>query len=225
MPSRAGPGSRRCSRPRGRSRRRAPRRHRPRGGRRGDRRGVLGRRYDWDELLLERAALGQSRRAARARARRARRGGARQVRAPRRDEPGHPRHGRDARGASALGLVLDRARPARPTPARGWPASIGTRRWRDGRSSSRRSRRRSGSRRRGGSSGLTMRADALPSSGDGLAAQLGGAAGTLAALGERGSRSSALFARELDLAEPTLPWHANRVRSPSSARRSRSPPA
>jgi 3-carboxy-cis,cis-muconate cycloisomerase len=41
---------------------------------------------------------------------------------------------------------------------------------------------------------------------DGLAAQLGGAAGTLASLGDRGP------AEELDLAEPVLPWHTNRVR-------------
>ena len=46
----------------------------------------------------------------------------------------------------------------------------------------------------------------------GLAAQLGGAAGTLWALGDRGLELSALYAGELDLAEPTLPWHANRVR-------------
>ncbi len=44
-----------------------------------------------------------------------------------------------------------------------------------------------------------------------LPAQLGGAAGTLSALGERGIEVSALFARELELAEPTLPWHANRT--------------
>jgi 3-carboxy-cis,cis-muconate cycloisomerase len=47
---------------------------------------------------------------------------------------------------------------------------------------------------------------------EGLAAQLGGAAGTLAALGEHGLEISRLFALELDLAEPTLPWHTNRVR-------------
>jgi 3-carboxy-cis,cis-muconate cycloisomerase len=46
----------------------------------------------------------------------------------------------------------------------------------------------------------------------GLAAQLGGAAGTLSALGERGLDVSAQFARELDLAEATVPWHSNRVR-------------
>ena len=47
---------------------------------------------------------------------------------------------------------------------------------------------------------------------DGLAAQLGGAAGTLAALGERGPEIAGLYARELGLAEATLPWHTNRVR-------------
>ena len=46
----------------------------------------------------------------------------------------------------------------------------------------------------------------------GLAAQLGGAAGTLAALGEYGPEIASLYARELGLAEPMLPWHTNRVR-------------
>ena len=45
-----------------------------------------------------------------------------------------------------------------------------------------------------------------------LAAQLGGAAGTLASLGENGTRVLGEFARELDLAEPTVPWHADRFR-------------
>jgi 3-carboxy-cis,cis-muconate cycloisomerase len=47
---------------------------------------------------------------------------------------------------------------------------------------------------------------------DRLPAELGGAAGTLSALGDRGVEVAALFARELGLAEPTAPWHANRVR-------------
>ena len=47
---------------------------------------------------------------------------------------------------------------------------------------------------------------------NGLAAQLGGAAGTLAALGEQGLEVAALYARELGLVEPILPWHTNRVR-------------
>jgi 3-carboxy-cis,cis-muconate cycloisomerase len=46
----------------------------------------------------------------------------------------------------------------------------------------------------------------------GLAAQLGGAVGTLAALGENGPEVARLYARELGLAEPTIPWHTNRVR-------------
>jgi len=46
----------------------------------------------------------------------------------------------------------------------------------------------------------------------GLAAQLGGAAGTLSALGEHGLAVSAAYARELGLPEATVPWHTNRVR-------------
>jgi 3-carboxy-cis,cis-muconate cycloisomerase len=45
-----------------------------------------------------------------------------------------------------------------------------------------------------------------------LAVQLGGAAGTLAAMGDRALEVVHLFAQELDLAEPPLPWHANRQR-------------
>ncbi len=44
-----------------------------------------------------------------------------------------------------------------------------------------------------------------------LPAQLGGAAGTLAPLGDAGPEVLGLYARELDLAEPALPWHANRM--------------
>jgi 3-carboxy-cis,cis-muconate cycloisomerase len=45
-----------------------------------------------------------------------------------------------------------------------------------------------------------------------LAAQLGGAAGTLAAFGEEATATVAAFAAELGLAEPLLPWHTDRVR-------------
>jgi 3-carboxy-cis,cis-muconate cycloisomerase len=45
-----------------------------------------------------------------------------------------------------------------------------------------------------------------------LAVQLGGAAGTLAALGEGGLEVVRRFAHELDLPEPDLPWHADRQR-------------
>jgi 3-carboxy-cis,cis-muconate cycloisomerase len=41
-------------------------------------------------------------------------------------------------------------------------------------------------------------------------AQLGGAAGTLSLLGDRGLDILAAYARELDLAAPPLPWHASR---------------
>jgi 3-carboxy-cis,cis-muconate cycloisomerase len=58
---------------------------------------------------------------------------------------------------------------------------------------------------------------ALDEARDGLAAvplavQFGGAAGTLAALGSPGLSVVRLLAQELDLPEPTLPWHTNRVR-------------
>ena len=43
-----------------------------------------------------------------------------------------------------------------------------------------------------------------------LPAELGGAAGTLAALGEQGPEVVRLFAAELELDAPTLPWHAHR---------------
>ncbi|MDQ4002659.1 MAG: 3-carboxy-cis,cis-muconate cycloisomerase [Actinomycetota bacterium] len=46
----------------------------------------------------------------------------------------------------------------------------------------------------------------------GLAAQLGGAAGTLASLGPKGIRVLEEYARELGLAEPVVPWHAARLR-------------
>ena len=45
-----------------------------------------------------------------------------------------------------------------------------------------------------------------------LAVQFGGAAGTLASLGDHGQRVAALLAEELGLALPVLPWHADRLR-------------
>jgi 3-carboxy-cis,cis-muconate cycloisomerase len=45
-----------------------------------------------------------------------------------------------------------------------------------------------------------------------LAVELGGAAGTLAALGNRGLEVLRLLAEELSLAEPVVPWQTNRVR-------------
>lgn len=52
-----------------------------------------------------------------------------------------------------------------------------------------------------------------------LPAQLGGAAGTLAALGGR-TELLAAYAAETGLDEPLLPWHVLRTPSPSWARRS-----
>jgi 3-carboxy-cis,cis-muconate cycloisomerase len=46
----------------------------------------------------------------------------------------------------------------------------------------------------------------------GLAAQLGGAVGTLASLGKSGISVLGEFGRELELAEPTVPWHTERTR-------------
>jgi 3-carboxy-cis,cis-muconate cycloisomerase len=45
-----------------------------------------------------------------------------------------------------------------------------------------------------------------------LAVQFGGAAGTLASLGDAGPRVAALLAEELGLALPVLPWHTSRLR-------------
>jgi 3-carboxy-cis,cis-muconate cycloisomerase len=45
-----------------------------------------------------------------------------------------------------------------------------------------------------------------------LAVQFGGAAGTLASLGDSGQRVTALLASELGLALPVMPWHTDRLR-------------
>jgi 3-carboxy-cis,cis-muconate cycloisomerase len=45
-----------------------------------------------------------------------------------------------------------------------------------------------------------------------LAVQFGGAAGTLAPLGEAGPRVISRFAAELGLSRPTIPWHTDRLR-------------
>jgi 3-carboxy-cis,cis-muconate cycloisomerase len=47
---------------------------------------------------------------------------------------------------------------------------------------------------------------------DGLAIQYGGAAGTLAPLGDQGPAVAELLAEELGLATPILPWHTDRSR-------------
>jgi 3-carboxy-cis,cis-muconate cycloisomerase len=45
-----------------------------------------------------------------------------------------------------------------------------------------------------------------------LAVELGGAAGTLSGLGDRGLEVLRLLAEELDLVEPVVPWHTGRAR-------------
>ncbi|MGH2663285.1 MAG: class-II fumarase/aspartase family protein [Actinomycetota bacterium] len=57
---------------------------------------------------------------------------------------------------------------------------------------------------------VTGRIEALRVARAGLPVQLGGAVGTLAALGESGPRVIELLAEELDLVAPALPWHTDR---------------
>lgn len=58
---------------------------------------------------------------------------------------------------------------------------------------------------------LDASADALVALDGRLAAQLGGAAGTMAALAADGPAVAAAFARRLDLVAPELPWHTDRT--------------
>lgn len=59
--------------------------------------------------------------------------------------------------------------------------------------------------------GLVEARGRLSTSAASLPAQLGGAAGTLAALGDRGVQVHSLYAEELGLREPALPWHTIRA--------------
>ena len=59
--------------------------------------------------------------------------------------------------------------------------------------------------------GLVEARGRLSTSAASLPAQLGGAAGTLAALGDRGVEVRSLYAEELGLREPALPWHTIRA--------------
>jgi len=59
--------------------------------------------------------------------------------------------------------------------------------------------------------GLLDALEALDRTSTGLPVQLGGAAGTLAALGPEGLAVLEGFARELELVVPTMPWHTNRA--------------
>ncbi|WP_207956260.1 class-II fumarase/aspartase family protein [Rubrobacter marinus] len=61
-------------------------------------------------------------------------------------------------------------------------------------------------------SALEARRRLLDVRSNGLAAQLGGAAGTLASLGDSGPAVLEEFALELGLPEPIVPWHTDRTR-------------
>ena len=166
--------------------------------------------FRWEELIDQGHAVGNPAEPL-VRALRARRRRARAVRPLRGDEPGHPRHRRDARRPR-----VHRAHPARRRPSRravrgARPGSPGHA---DGREDaapaggaddvrprrSRLARRLLDARRR-----LRDLADT------GLAVQLGGAAGTLAALGEDGTRVVDELARARSSGADAS-WHTNRVR-------------
>jgi 3-carboxy-cis,cis-muconate cycloisomerase len=59
---------------------------------------------------------------------------------------------------------------------------------------------------------LDVRAQLVRIRSEGLAAELGGAGGTLAALGADGPAVARAFATELHLPQASLPWHTSRVR-------------
>jgi 3-carboxy-cis,cis-muconate cycloisomerase len=60
--------------------------------------------------------------------------------------------------------------------------------------------------------GVLAASDALLAARSRLAVQLGGAAGTLSAFGDRGPEVVSQLSVRLELAEPILPWHAERSR-------------
>src|SRR5438046_866348 len=60
--------------------------------------------------------------------------------------------------------------------------------------------------------GVDTALDGIAAAAAGLQAQLGGAVGTLAALGPQGVDIARRFAAHLGLAEPLLPWHTARQR-------------
>ena len=137
----------------------------------------------------------------------------RAARAHGRDQPGHHRHGDDAAGPASAASRRAPTWPRRPGRRPAWPAStrdtvmvgrtllqqavpvtfgLVAAGWLTAIDEARRRPGRVGTRR--------------------LAAQFGGAAGTLASLGEAGPAVAAAFAAELGLAQPVLPWHTDRLR-------------
>ena len=151
----------------------------------------------------------QSGRAARARAAGGCRGRCCRERHLRRHEPGHPRHGGRAR--RARGDRADRRRAGRRRGdlrgARGSPPLD-----RHGRADAAPAGRADDVRPEGGELARRRAARARPPRrASRLPAQLGGAAGTLAALGDRGPDVLHVYAAELGLPEPVVPWHTRRL--------------
>ena len=209
MRCRTAPGSRRCSRPSGRSRtprrwsgssrRTSPGRSRRRAGsspstsRRSSRRGVRSRTRPSRSSAPCASASAERRRASSITARRARTSST----ARRCSSPGAPSR---SSGATSAGPAAECARIAEtyrsfPAAARtllqpAVPTTVGYRAalWLSGLLDA-------------GSDSAALR----------LPAQLGGAAGTLAALGPQALEVVGRFAAELELAEPLVPWHTNRA--------------
>ena len=129
------------------------------------------------------------------------------------DQPGHRRHGGDARLASRRSPRARGARPARRRMCRARPhapldADGGAHPPPAGGADD--VRAEGGRLARLGARGARRELAAVRD--ERLAAQLGGAAGTLAALGDEALEVVRLYAEELGLAEPVLPWHTNRQR-------------
>ncbi len=206
---RAGRGSPRCSTWSGRSREPAPRGIVPSDAAAAIDVACAPETFDWDALLAEGRRSGNpAEPLVRALARG--RGRPRALGAPRRHEPGRDRHRRDAgqpggARASCSGTSTATPRPARaPRAHRDTPMA--------GRTLLQHAVPTTfGLKAAGWLCGLLDARARLRDLRGGLTAQLGGAAGTLSALGRR-ARARRRFGRELDLREPTLPWHANRVR-------------
>ena len=141
---------------------------------------------------------------------------------------GHPRHAAMLRRRAGAGAAARRPVAAR---RRVRPSSRARTATRAGRRRtllcSRRCRRRSGSKAAAGWRGSRSAALARRMRVERLAAQLGGAAGTLASLGDARPAVAEAYADALGLPEPVIPWHALRGRIAASWRQRarRSPPA
>ena len=169
--------------------------------------------YDLGELLEQGRAVGNPAEPLVRALRRARRRRRSRPRAPGRDEPGRDRHRCDAHLATRARSHPAASSIALQPASRRSPRSIARRRWPPVPSSSRPCPGRSATRRPAGSWPCSRRdAGSGTCVAERLAVQLGGAAGTLAALEGHGPDVLRLLAAELELVEPELPWHTNRTR-------------